>query len=107
MITEVVLGAVEKSSAYHEAVSERRRVGVAYRLEEAMTSIPTIQENKEPVRRYLEAGFNEGNLAVLDDILAPKEAGHTSSGLDDPRSILGGATLIVRPGCPGVSGAIR
>lgn len=36
----------------------------------------TVEENKEIVRRYVEEGFNEANMAALDELSAPDFVNH-------------------------------
>jgi SnoaL-like polyketide cyclase len=58
-----------------------------------------LESNKALVRRLYEEGFNEGNLGVVDELVAPDVVTHDPIILDAPTgpdSIRGGIEMIRR-----------
>jgi hypothetical protein len=47
--------------------------------------VPTLEDNKELIRRYTRAVFDEGDVAAVDEYLAPDFYNHVSgkTGTDD------------------------
>lgn len=43
----------------------------------------TADEQKTAVRRYLEAAWNQGNVAIIDDVMAPDYRRYTTAGVLD------------------------
>jgi predicted ester cyclase len=69
-----------KASARSARPVTKERIG---QIDEA--AVPTLDDNKELIRRYTRAVFDEGDVAAVDEYLAPDFYNHVSgkSGAED------------------------